>query len=192
MTSASPSPLSPRSPTSVPSRSSPTRSRSTAGPRWSPPPRYASPEHLLGVDKIEPVSDIYCLGLILHFLLTGRHASNAQTVREAAERVMLPVPIVNLVDQPESLIAVFQKSTTRDPDERIPSCRELALALRQVLDEVGGVSRARRHRGRPGDRGRRGTRAKMRDGGGSKSKKDDEADADEKPTELHTASAACT
>ncbi len=100
-------------------------------------PRYASPEHLLGVDRIEPVSDLYCLGLILHFLLTGRHASNAQTVREAAERVMLPVPIVNLVDQPEGLIAVFQESTAIDPDARYASCRELALAVRQVLDDVG-------------------------------------------------------
>ena len=32
-------------------------------------PRYASPEHLRGVDKIEIRSDVYCLGLMLHHLL---------------------------------------------------------------------------------------------------------------------------
>jgi serine/threonine protein kinase len=100
-------------------------------------PRYASPEHLLGVDQIEVRSDIYAMGLILHFLLTGRHASNAQSVREAAERVGLPVPIVNLVDQPEALIAVFKRATAIEPQDRYDTTRELALAVRGILDAVG-------------------------------------------------------
>jgi serine/threonine protein kinase len=100
-------------------------------------PRYASPEHLLGVDQIEVRSDLYGIGLLLHFVLTGRHASNAQNVREAADRVALPVPILNLVDQPESLIAVFKKATALDPDLRYATARDLALAIRSVLDAVG-------------------------------------------------------
>lgn len=100
-------------------------------------PRYASPEHLLGVDQIEVCSDLYAMGLVLHFLLTGRHASNAQNVREAAERVALPVPIVNLVDQPEALIAVFKRATAIEPGHRYQSARELALAVRGILDAVG-------------------------------------------------------
>jgi len=100
-------------------------------------PRYASPEHLLGVDQLEESSDIYSLGLVLHFLLTGRHASNAQNVRDAYERTLRPVPIVAMVDQPESLIAAFQRATAVDPDDRHPSCRELALAVRSLLDEHG-------------------------------------------------------
>jgi serine/threonine-protein kinase len=100
-------------------------------------PRYASPEHLLGVDQIEVRSDIYALGLILHFLLTGRHASNAASVREAAERVALPVPIVNLVDQPEALIAVFKRSTSLEPQDRHGTVREFALSVRGILDAVG-------------------------------------------------------
>lgn len=100
-------------------------------------PRYASPEHLYGVDRIEVRSDIYCLGLILHFLLSGRHASNAQNVREAAERVMLPVPILNLVDQPEVLVEVFKRATALDEDDRYATVRGLALAIRSVLDSIG-------------------------------------------------------
>ncbi|MCB9685254.1 MAG: serine/threonine protein kinase [Alphaproteobacteria bacterium] len=102
-------------------------------------PRYASPEHLYGVDQIETRSDVYCLGLLLHFLLTGRHASNAQTVREAAERVALPVPIVTLVDQPDALIQTFKKATSLEPEDRFASARELALAIRTVLDAVGAT-----------------------------------------------------
>ncbi len=100
-------------------------------------PRYASPEHLLGVDQLEDRSDIYSLGLILHFLLSGRHASNAQTVREAYDRTLKAVPMVALVDQPESLMAVFQRAVAINPDERYPSCRELALAVRGLLDAHG-------------------------------------------------------
>jgi serine/threonine-protein kinase len=100
-------------------------------------PRYASPEHLYGVDRIEVRSDIYCLGLILHFILSGRHPSNATNVREAAERVMLPVPIVALVDQPDALIEVFKKSTAIDPASRYETVRSLALAVRGVLTSIG-------------------------------------------------------
>jgi serine/threonine protein kinase len=100
-------------------------------------PRYASPEHLLGVDQLEFRSDIYSLGLILHFLLTGRHASSAQTVREAYERTLRPVPMVNLVDLPEDVVSVFKRSVAVDPDERFQSCRELALSVRSVLDAHG-------------------------------------------------------
>jgi serine/threonine protein kinase len=100
-------------------------------------PRYASPEHLYGVDRIEVRSDIYCLALILHFLLSGRHASNAQNVREAAERVLLPVPIVNLVDQPEPLVDLFKKATAIEPSERHETVRQLALGVRDVLTSVG-------------------------------------------------------
>ncbi|MEZ4241155.1 MAG: serine/threonine-protein kinase [Myxococcota bacterium] len=100
-------------------------------------PRYASPEHLYGVDRVEVRSDVYCLALILHFLLSGRHASNATNVREAAEFVLLPVPIVHLVDQPETLIEVFKKATAADPAARYESVRAMALAIRDVLEKMG-------------------------------------------------------
>jgi len=100
-------------------------------------PRYASPEHLLGVDQLEVRSDIYSLGLILHFLLTGRHVSSAQTVREAYERTLRPVPMVNLVDQPDDIVAVFQRAVAIDPDDRFAGCRDFALAVRAVLDSHG-------------------------------------------------------
>ena len=100
-------------------------------------PRYASPEHLLGVDRLEVRSDIYSLGLILHFLLTGRHVSSAQTVREAYDRTLKPVPMVNMVDQSEDIVAVFKKAVAIDPSDRFAGCRELALSVRAVLDARG-------------------------------------------------------
>ncbi len=100
-------------------------------------PRYASPEHLLGVDRIEVRSDVYSLGLILHYLLAGKHASSARTVREALDIVSAPINMANLVDQPEPLRELFVRATSTDPDARYASCRELALAVRGVLDAIG-------------------------------------------------------
>ncbi|HHO51093.1 MAG TPA: serine/threonine protein kinase [Deltaproteobacteria bacterium] len=100
-------------------------------------PRYASPEHLLGVDRLEVCSDVYCLGLLLHFMLTGQHASSASNVQEALERTMLPVPIVSLVDQPDELIEIFKHATARDRSARYRTARELALAVRGLLEASG-------------------------------------------------------
>ncbi len=102
-------------------------------------PRYASPEHMLGVDQIEIRSDIYSLGLLLHFLLTGKHVSVAKNVAEAAAAVLMPVPLVMLVDQPDPVIALFKKACAIDPGNRYQSCRDLALGIRAVLDSVGAV-----------------------------------------------------
>ena len=100
-------------------------------------PRYASPEHMQGIDHLENRSDVYSLGLLLHYLVTGHHACPANTVDEAALNVSRPVPLVGMVDQPENLIQIVQKATQREVAARYQSCRELAVAVRQVLDELG-------------------------------------------------------
>jgi serine/threonine-protein kinase len=100
-------------------------------------PRYASPEHLDGVDALRTVSDIYCLGLLLHFLLTGRHASDARTVADALPRVSEPVPELHLVDVPESLLRLFRVAVAVDPTQRFPHCAALTYAIRDVLSEMG-------------------------------------------------------
>lgn len=100
-------------------------------------PRYCSPEHLLGMDRLERRSDVYSLGLVLHFLLTGRHASDARTVEEAVDRVNHPITLSAMVDVPEAVIALVRKATAPSAADRHATARELALAVRRVLDELG-------------------------------------------------------
>ncbi len=100
-------------------------------------PRYASPEHLLGTDALAQASDIYCLGLLLHFLLTGKHASGATTVEEALEFVRRPVPVTAMVDLPDAAIGLVRQCAALQLEERVPSCRDLALRVRQLLDDLG-------------------------------------------------------
>lgn len=100
-------------------------------------PRYASPEHLDGVDALRTASDIYCLGLVLHFVLTGRHVSDARTVQDALPRVSEPVPELQLVDVPESLLRLFRTAVSVNPDDRFENCAALTYAIRDVLVDLG-------------------------------------------------------
>jgi serine/threonine protein kinase len=100
-------------------------------------PRYASPEHLRGVTSLIPASDIFALGLLLHYVVSGQHASAATTVPEAALVVKAPLSVVHLVDQPEGVLGIFLRATAIDPAGRYASCGELASAVRGVLDRLG-------------------------------------------------------
>lgn len=100
-------------------------------------PRYACPEHMLGVDHLVPRSDIYALGLLLHFLVTGRHVSDARTVQEAANRVNLPIPRDLLREQPAAVVELITRACAVRPEDRYASCRDYALAVRRCLDAMG-------------------------------------------------------
>ncbi len=100
-------------------------------------PRYASPEHLKGMVHLEPRSDIYCLGLLLHYIVTGKHASTAKTVEAAATQVSKPTSTTSLLNLPEAVGVLFKTATRRNIDKRFQSARELALAVRDLLDQLG-------------------------------------------------------
>ncbi|MFT6143175.1 MAG: hypothetical protein ACJAZO_000520 [Myxococcota bacterium] len=100
-------------------------------------PRYASPEHLKGMVHLEPRSDIYCLGLLLHYIVSGRHASTAKTVETAAAQVSKATSTTGLLNQPEAVATLFKTATRRNIDKRFQSARELALAVRDLLDQLG-------------------------------------------------------
>jgi hypothetical protein len=100
-------------------------------------PRYASPEHLRGIAALERRSDLYSLGLLLHYLVTGQHASTARSVEEAATNVAKAPPVDLLVDQPAALVAVFQRATAARAEDRFQTARDFALAVRDLLDQLG-------------------------------------------------------
>ena len=73
----------------------------------------------------------------MHFIVTGQHASTAKNVEEAAKFVRKPLPEVALHNQPSSLIELYKTACSREPEDRFRTARELALAVRDILSEVG-------------------------------------------------------
>ena len=84
-------------------------------------PEYASPELLRG-EPIDPRSDIYSLGVVLHELLTG--ARPAQPARSAGDTRRLR----------GALRDVVAKALQPDPSDRYPDAASFAAALRPFAD----------------------------------------------------------
>lgn len=96
-------------------------------------PLYMSPEQAAGV-ALDARSDIYSLGLVAYFLLTGQTPFRRDTIENTiAARLSDPVP--SLLDvcpaADVDLSAVIMRCLEREPADRFPDVDQLASALAQ-------------------------------------------------------------
>jgi serine/threonine-protein kinase len=104
-------------------------------------PLYLAPEVFAGHPRT-PSSEIYSLGVLLYFLVTGSYPVEGDTRTEVRKKHDRPEPRRPLrdvrPDLPEAFIRIVERATASDPGQRYPSAGHFEAALSNFLS--GGLS----------------------------------------------------
>ena len=109
------------------------------------PPEQARVESPAEQQKVGPCSDVFALGAVLYFLLTGKARFDGQTRRESMARARECDFDRKALDDskvPRELRRICLKAMAADPAERFGSAAALERALRQYVARpkvLGGV-----------------------------------------------------
>jgi Protein kinase domain len=109
-------------------------------------PLFMAPEQVENQCDIDHRTDVYALGAILHFLLTGRAPFDAPTLPKLFIQICVePAPSVRAVDAsvPAELDAIVSRALSKSPELRFESCAAFKQALLH-FHEASPSSRARR------------------------------------------------
>jgi serine/threonine-protein kinase len=92
-------------------------------------PGYMSPEQVTGLTDVR--SDIYGLGAVGYFLVSGHAPFSGQAMRQIlTSQVLEPTPLRELrAEIPADLEAVLQRCLRRDPEERFADIQQVDQAL---------------------------------------------------------------
>ena len=116
-----------------------------ASRRLTGTPLYLSPERLAGAPA-SPACDIYALGVLLYFLVTGTYPVDGDT-RDDVERAHVDGRRVRLRDRrsdlPDAFVAAVEDAIAADPGARHPTAGAFDAALARVTNERPGSTSAR-------------------------------------------------
>jgi serine/threonine-protein kinase len=101
-------------------------------------PQYMSPEAIRNPSALDGRSDLYSVGAVAYYLLTGQHVFSGSTVVEVCSHHLhsAPAPLRERVSAPVSaeLEALILRCLEKDPAARPASALELAVALDRLTD----------------------------------------------------------
>ena len=103
-------------------------------------PAYISPEQLLG-EEVTPATDIYCLGLVLYELLSGKRPYPTDSVVELIKmQINDPLPLLNgeRSEIPVSVDNIIQKATAKKASNRFENMLDFIEALQRAGIGVNG------------------------------------------------------
>jgi serine/threonine-protein kinase len=109
-------------------------------------PLYMAPESISAPDTVDARTDIYALGAVAYFLLTGVHVFDGKSVVEVCGKHLheRPVPPSSRgVTIPPELEALVLACLEKDPERRPRSAAELARRLEECKVETWDNAKAR-------------------------------------------------
>jgi len=95
---------------------------------------YMAPEQL-GAGTIDRRTDVYAAGVVLWEALAGRRLFRAESEAATVHQVManaIPPPSEHTPGLDPELDGIVLRATAKDPDERFPTARDMAVALEHV------------------------------------------------------------
>jgi serine/threonine-protein kinase len=98
-------------------------------------PYYIPPERLWGTGE-DAFSEIYSLGMVIYYALTGKTYYDASEAESLAQRHLSTVRIATSAKLKEfrpELVAVLSKMIKQDPSERYQTFAECRAAIRELL-----------------------------------------------------------
>jgi tRNA A-37 threonylcarbamoyl transferase component Bud32 len=101
-------------------------------------PLYLAPEAITSPDTVGPASDIYALGAVGYFLITGRHVFEAPRIVEVLSKHLhaAPEPLAERLGRPvpEDLAALIMSCLAKRPEDRPASAGALRTGLMACAD----------------------------------------------------------
>ena len=103
---------------------------------------YMSPEQVAG-RAVDHRSDIFSFGCILYEAATRRKPFAAETGIETMHKILneKPVPVEEINDKvPAELRRLIRRCLAKSPDQRVQSIKDLAIELREIVEEYDTLS----------------------------------------------------
>jgi hypothetical protein len=98
-------------------------------------PAYIAPEMIAGTEGITPAADLYALGAVGYFLLTGRRVFEGSMMVAIVQHATAEPPRVSAsrLEVPPALDAIIGRCLRKQPSERFASAAALADELHAIV-----------------------------------------------------------
>ena len=113
-------------------------------------PAYMSPEQARG-EIVDKRSDIYSLGCVMYFAISGKVPFMGETTRQVMEKHIyeLPADIDSTLNIPSAMKTIIFKAMSKDPAQRYATMDDLVIDLDKLLYPVPSVNEPLKIKSRP-------------------------------------------